>query len=260
MWLNSGSEIRAVLGWGAYQTVVGHEGVGTVVEVGEGVGASMIDARVGVKWLYSACGECSLCRRGCAHSCPQQDNTGRTKSGTLQQYVVADARYVTRIPEGLASEVAAPLLCAGVTMAGAMAKLSPELPAGDWVVMLGAGGGLGHIGVQVAARLNKFRVIAVDAGQDKRALSLSCDAEAFIDYKEEDVEARVKEITGGEGAHGVLVVPGTTSAFEIAPKLVRNMGVIVCVGLPQLDFQFPISATVCVARGELQNPVIRVGL
>jgi propanol-preferring alcohol dehydrogenase len=170
----------------------------------------------------------------------------------LQQYVVADVNYITKIPEGISSEAAAPLLCAGVTMAGAIAKLEPELQEGDWLVISGAGGGLGHIGVQIASRLNKFRVIAVDAGQDKRALSLESGAETFVDYLDDDLEARIKQLTGGEGAHGILVVPGTRSAFEVAPALVRNMGVIVCVGLPSLDFQLPISATVCTARGKIQ--------
>ncbi|KAK6062597.1 carboxylesterase family protein [Seiridium cupressi] len=244
-----GSEIRAVLGWGAYQKIVGHEGVGIIVQTGENVSTSMLNTRVGVKWLYSACGDCSLCRRGCAHNCLKQENTGRTVPGTLQQYVVANVEYVTKIPNGVPSEAAAPLLCAGVTMAGAVSKLEPELREGDWLVISGAGGGLGHIGVQVASRLCKFRVIAIDAGQEKRALSLECGAESFVDYLEDDVEAKVKQLTGGEGAHGILVVPGTKSAFEIAPNLVRNMGVIVCVGLPRLDFQLPLSATVCAARG-----------
>lgn len=224
--------------------------MGTVVRVGKDIDTSLLDTRVGVKWLYSACGDCSLCRQGDAHVCPRQENTGRTVPGTLQQYIVAEARYITNIPEGVSSELAAPLLCAGVTMAGAVSKLDPELRPGDWLVISGAGGGLGHVGVQIAARLNKFRVIAVDAGQDKRTLSRQCGAESFIDYLEDDVEAKVKQLTGGEGAHGILVVPGVHSAYEIAPKLVRNSGVIVCVGLPELDFQLPISATVCAARGQ----------
>jgi propanol-preferring alcohol dehydrogenase len=246
----SGSEIRALSGWGSYNAIVGHEGVGVVVETGANVDPAVRDTRVGVKWLYRACGDCSLCSRGDSHNCSRQENTGRTVPGTLQQYVVADARYITKIPDALASEVAAPLLCAGLTMAGALAKIEQDLREGDWLVVSGAGGGLGHIGVQVAARLHKLRVIAVDDGPSKRALSLSSGAEVFLDYTEDDVEAQVKALTG-EGAHGILVVPGTKEAFQTAPKLVRNMGVIVCVGLPPLDLDLPISATVCAARGKI---------
>lgn len=246
---SSASEVRALLGWGSYNSIAGHEGVGIVVQAGEDVSPTMINTRVGVKWLHSACGSCSLCTRGYSHHCPEQENTGRTVPGTLQQYVVADARYITKIPEALPSEVAAPLLCAGLTMAGALSKLDQHLCSGDWLVILGSGGGLGHVGVQIASKLHRYRAIAVDSGEAKRQLSLDAGAEAFVDYAQEDVEAQVKGLTG-EGAHGIIVVPGAKEAFAISPKLVRNMGMIICVGLPPLDMALPISATVCAARGK----------
>lgn len=161
---------------------------------------------------------------------------------------MADARFVTLIPDGVPDEVAAPLLCAGLTMAGALGHLDNELQPGDWVVISGSGGGLGHIGVQIAARVKKFRVIAVDSGDAKRNLSLESGAEAFIDFKTEDVAARVFQLTG-EGAHATVVVPGTKEAFKVAPTLVRNMGQLICVGLPPNDMEIPISATLCAARG-----------
>jgi propanol-preferring alcohol dehydrogenase len=244
----SRSEIRAFLGWSPYNAIIGHEGVGTVVKIGPNVSESMIDQRVGVKWLYSACNECSICLEGLPNYCPKQSNTGRTVPGTLQQYVLADARYVTIIPDGVPDEVAAPLLCAGLTMFGAISKLDKELNAGDWVVVSGSGGGLGHIGVQIAARVKGYRVIAIDSTAPKRQLSLDSGAEVFIDFATEDVESRVKEVTG-EGVHGVLAVSGSEDDFAMAPKLVRNMGIIVCVGLPKNDFNLPISATLCAARG-----------
>jgi propanol-preferring alcohol dehydrogenase len=182
----------------------------------------------------------------------------------LQQFVVADARFLTRIPAGIKEEVAAPLLCAGLTMLGALGKLDSSIflhdvkkekeeeeEEGFWVVISGSGGGLGHIGVQIASRIKHYRIIAIDTGEGKRQLSLDCGAEAFIDFKtEKDVPARVRELTGGEGAHATIVVPGTKSAFEMAPYVVRNMGMIVCVGLPRNDLELPISATMCAARGE----------
>jgi len=223
--------------------------VGIVVKTGPGVAEAMIGQRVGIKWLYSACGECTICQRGFENNCPKQVNTGRGASGTLQQYAVADARYVTRIPDGVPGEVAAPLLCAGLTMAGAIKKLE-NVADNDWVVVCGSGGGLGHLGVQLASnsRLGRFRTIAVDSGETKRDLSLKCGAEYFVDFASEDVEARVKEITG-DGAGAVLVVAGSEAAFVLAPKLVSNMGVIVGIGLPRNDFTIPLSATLCSARG-----------
>ncbi|KAH7152679.1 chaperonin 10-like protein [Dactylonectria macrodidyma] len=241
-----GSEVRAFLGWGPYKPIVGHEGVGIVVKLGEKVEESLLGQRVGVKWLYSACGQCSVCQKGFHNNCPNQINTGRQVSGTFQQYVVADARYLTRIPDEVPGEVASPLLCAGLTMAGAVSKLDAQLEKDDWVIISGSGGGLGHIGVQIA-RLREYRVIAIDAGQPKRDLSLSCGAQHFIDFAEEDVEKRVKELTG-EGAHSIIVVSGSEAAFQLAPKLVRNRGLIVTVGLPRNDFDIPVPASLCSAR------------
>lgn len=190
-----------------------------------------------------------MCRRGFPQNCAKQLNTSRHVPGTLQQYVIADARFISRIPEGVRDEIAAPLLCAGLTMAGALSHLEKELQPGDWLVISGSGGGLGHIGVQLAARVRKLRVIAVDSGNGKRDLSLASGAEAFIDYRTEDVAARVHQLTG-EGAHATIVVPGTKEAFQTAASVVRNMGHIVTVGLPRNDIELPISATVCAARGK----------
>ncbi|KAI9931704.1 hypothetical protein ASPWEDRAFT_105589 [Aspergillus wentii DTO 134E9] len=241
------SEIRAILAWGNYNPIIGHEGIGVVVQTGPNISQSLLNQRVGVKWLYSACNECSVCQRGFPQNCAKQLNTSRHVPGTLQQYVIADARFVTRIPENVSDEVAAPLLCAGLTMAGALSKLD-SLRAGDWIAISGAGGGLGHIGVQIAARVRKLRVIAIDSGDAKRQLILDSGAEVFVDYKTEDVAARVLEVTG-EGAHATIVVPGTKEAFAMAPQLVRNLGIIVNVGLPPNEMDIPVSATLCAARG-----------
>lgn len=250
----SGSEVRAINGWGPYNPIVGHEGVGTVVKAGPSVPASMLGQRVGIKWLYSACGACSACKKGFPNNCPKQLNTGKHVPGTLQQYAIADARYVSKITDGVSSEVAAPLLCAGLTMSGGLSKLG-DAKEGDWVVVIGAGGGLGHLGVQIASRLNRFRVIAVDTGATKRELSLKCGAERFVDFGEEDVEAVVREVTG-EGAAAALVVAGSEAAFALAPKVVRNMGVIATIGLPRNDFTIPVSASLCSARGMFRRVVL----
>ncbi|KZL76563.1 alcohol dehydrogenase, partial [Colletotrichum tofieldiae] len=237
-----GSEVRALRGWGSYDPIVGHEGIGNVVKLGENVAQSLLGQRVGVKWLHRACGECSVCVRGFSNNCPRQLNTGKHRPGTLQQYVVADSRYLTRIPQGISDKDAAPLLCAGLTMMGAISMLENELSRGDWVVIQGAGGGLGHLGVQIASKLRGFRVIAVDTGHGKQSFTEALGAEAYIDYVTEDVEKAVMDLTG-EGAHGVVVVPGSEEAYCIAPKLARSMGTIVCVGLPHNDFQLPIPVT-----------------
>ncbi|KAK2041500.1 alcohol dehydrogenase [Colletotrichum somersetense] len=132
-------------------------------------------------------------------------------------------------------------------MMGAVSMLDGELSRGDWVVVQGAGGGLGHLGVQIASRMRGLRVIAVDAGREKRALAEASGAEAYVDYAADDVEKAVMELTG-EGAHAVIVVPGSEEAYRIAPKLVRSMATVVCVGLPHNEFQLPISVAQCALK------------
>ncbi|KAF2475130.1 uncharacterized protein BDR25DRAFT_279065 [Lindgomyces ingoldianus] len=243
------SDCRNVEGMGVYTDIPGHEGVGTVVKLGPGASDSLMGKRVGIKWLWSACNKCAACVVGNTNNCPNQLNTGRSVRGTLQQYVVAHADFVSLIPDGLASEVAAPLLCAGLSLAGAVSKCSPEVKPGEWVAIVGAGGGLGHIGVQIAAKTKGYKVIAIDSGADKAQLCKEMGATAFVDYAKEDVLKTVKGLTDGEGAHAVICVAGSEKAYEQAPNLVRNNGVFVCVGLPPDAFMFPMSPIQIANRG-----------
>lgn len=243
------SDCRNVSGMGIYTAIPGHEGVGNVIRVGRSVPDSLLGQRVGIKWVWSSCMNCAVCKSGNINNCPSQMNTGRSVLGTLQQYVIAKAEFVTHIPDGLPSEIAAPLLCAGLAIAGAVSKCEPELQSGDWVAIVGAGGGLGHLGVQIAANSKGYKVIAIDSGSDKRQLCLDIGASAFMDYATEDVENKVKKLTDGEGAHAVIIVAGSEKAYEKAPDLVRNTGVIICVGLPRGDFHLPISPIQIASRG-----------
>lgn len=246
--LDSGSELRAFFGWGKYDQIIGHEGVGTVVRLGGSVSSSMEGTRVGVRWLFSCCYECPTCQRGTMHVCPHQSNTGRTCPGTLQQYVIADARHIVEIPGGLPSEVAAPLLCAGLTMMGALGEVRHSLVKTDWVVILGSGGGLGHIGIQLASRVLGLRVIAVDSGPTKRSLSLKSGAEVFVDYTNSDISAEVQKHTG-EGAAAVIVVSDSKDAFRLSAEISRPTGTILCVGIPPNDLDIPISVSLCIRKG-----------
>ncbi|KAF2276816.1 uncharacterized protein EI97DRAFT_450104 [Westerdykella ornata] len=243
------SDCHNVRAMGVYTDVPGHEGVGVVVKLGPGVAESLLDRRVGIKWLWRACNQCSACAAGLINNCPKQLNTGRSVRGTLQQYVVAHSQFVTLIPEGVPSEVAAPLLCAGLSLAGAVSKCAPEVKPGQWLAIVGAGGGLGHIGVQIAARTKGYKVIAVDRGEEKERLSMEMGATAFVDFAKEDVVKTVRSLTDGEGAHAVICVAGSEKAYEQAPDLVRNNGVFVCVGLPPPTFMFPMSPIQIANRG-----------
>ena len=166
--------------------------------------------------------------------------------GTLQQYMVVPARHVTVIPRTLSSEAAAPLLCAGLTMYSAILKC--QIRESDWLILPGAGGGLGHLGLQIAA-YQGLKVIAIDSGQEKKALCMELGATAFVDFKSEDVAERIKQLTNGYGAHAIICIAGSESAYDQALRLLRRNGVLVCVGLPSLDYRLAISPMEMVVRG-----------
>lgn len=212
--------------------IAGHEGAGNVVAVGSNVqDLWQVGNRAGVKWIASVCRKCEFCTNGqdeCA--CPKQLNSGFTIAGTFQEYCLTDARYATKLPDGVKDEEAGPIMCGGVT-AYTACKRSKVLP-GQWIVIPGAGGGLGHFGVQYAKHMG-MRVIAVDGGDEKRDLCLKLGAEKFIDFTTcSDIASEVMKITT-YGAHGVIVFSATKAGYEQAPHLLRPNGTMVCVGLPK---------------------------
>jgi len=187
--------------------------------------------RAGIKWIARVCGECEMCSNGRDEcSCPKQLNSGFSIAGTFAEYVPTDAKYATRLPEGVKDEEAGPIMCGGVTAYTACKR--NNVAPGQWIVLPGAGGGLGHFAVQYAKAMG-MRVIAIDGGDEKRALCMKLGAEEFIDFtKVKDIPAEVMRITT-YGAHGVVVTGATRQAYETAPQLLRVRGRMVCVGLPK---------------------------
>lgn len=109
--------------------------------------------------------------------------------------------------------------------------MESELKAGDWAVFPGGGGGVGHMGVQLAKAMG-MRVIGIDGGQEKRELCEKLGCEAFVDFTEvTNVEEEVMRITDGKGAHGIFVTAGSAAAYKSAPNMVRVGGRVMCVGL-----------------------------
>ncbi|OJD34339.1 alcohol dehydrogenase [Diplodia corticola] len=214
--------------------VCGHEGAGSVVAVAPDVAAAelwRVGERAGIKWCASVCGRCEFCTNGVDElHCPAQLNSGLTTPGTFQRYVATDARYATRLPDAVTDEEAGPLMCGGVTSYVAC-KRSGVRP-GQWIVQFGAGGGLGHLGVQYA-RVMGMRTIAVDVGPEKEELCKKLGAEAYIDaLKCEDLAAEVMKITT-YGAHGAIVFAPNKQSYGVAPYLLRPGGTMVAVGFPK---------------------------
>ncbi|BDD56070.1 hypothetical protein MAP00_001548 [Monascus purpureus] len=225
--------------------VAGHEGVGKVVSVGSGVGMDWIGRRVGIRWLYSSCLNCEICARNNT-SCPYQKNAGANVPGTFQQYIVSPAIHVTQIPSELAPDQAAPLLCAGIAMYSSIMKTKTQ--PGDWLVIPGAGGGLGHMGVQIAVKKG-LKVIAIDSGEKKKQLCLSLGAASFLDYKTDDVEKEVKSLTSGLGAHAVICLANSEAGYAQSMRMLRSLGVLVCTGIPNVPFRLPATPFDMIVKG-----------
>lgn len=214
--------------------IPGHEAVGDVVALGDGVTDLTIGDRVGVPWLFSACGHCEYCQSGRETLCASQLNTGFSVNGGHAEYLVANADFVARIPEELDPFVAAPVLCAGVTVYKAL-KESDTVP-GQWVAINGVGG-LGHLAIQYARAMGR-RVVAIDVADDKLALAASYGAELCVNARREDPVTLVQQETGG--VHAVLVTAAERDAFDYALGLLRRGGTCVLVGLPPGEFPVPI--------------------
>jgi propanol-preferring alcohol dehydrogenase len=122
------------------------------------------------------------------------------------------------------------MLCAGVTVYSALRKSGAQ--AGDWIALLGAGGGLGHLACQIASKALGLRVIGIDAGS-KQAFVTECGAEVFVDHTQGKAEEEVKAATGGLGVQAVLVLTAANAAYASAMGMLKFGGTLVCVGLPE---------------------------
>ena len=221
--------------------IPGHEGVGEVVALGEGVTNLSVGQLVGNAWLFSACGDCQYCNTGWETLCENQQNAGYTVDGSFGEYMLVDAKFAAIIPEGADPVEVAPILCAGVTVYKGL-KMTEARP-GQWVVISGIGG-LGHVAVQYAKAMG-LRVAAVDIADDKLALAKKHGAELAVNALHEDPSEVVQRVTGG--AHGVLVTAVHPSAFGQAMHMSRRGGTIVFNGLPAGDF--PASIFEIVLKG-----------
>lgn len=175
-----------------YPRVPGHEVVGVIDAVGADAGAWQHGARVGVGWHGGHCGQCASCRRGDFITCAHARIPGITFDGGYADYMIAPVEALASVPAELVAAEAAPLLCAGITTFNAL-RNSGARP-GDLVAVLGIGG-LGHLGVQYAAKMG-CRTIAIARGADKRAFALELGASHYIDSTTQDVAAELSKLGG----------------------------------------------------------------
>lgn len=199
----------------AYPRAPGHEIAGVIDAVGSAVTTWQAGARVGVGWHGGQDGTCPSCLRGDFITCRTLRTPGLSYDGGYAEYMIAPANVLAAIPEALSFEEAAPLMCAGVTTFNALRHSGAR--AGDVVAILGLGG-LGHLGVQFAAKMG-FKTIAIARGEEKRALALKLGATDYIDSLTEDV---TEGLNDRGGARVVLSTVTSSSAME---PIVGGLGI-----------------------------------
>lgn len=216
----------------------GHEGVGIVTDLGEGVAEVALGDRVALPWLGYACGTCEYCISGWETLCPNQQMMGYTMDGGFAEYAKAFARYVVKVPAGIDPVEASPLTCAGVTTYKAVKVAGTR--SSDLIAVFGIGG-LGHLAVQYAA-IAGGRVIAVDVIDEKLDLARELGAEFSVNAAKEDPVAAIQELGGADQAIATAVSP---RAVEQAYGSLRRKGTLVFVGLPADNYvRLPIFETV----------------
>jgi propanol-preferring alcohol dehydrogenase len=211
--------------------VGGHEGAGVVVALGSNVEDIEIGDYAGVKWINGSCLQCSFCQQADEPLCAKALLSGYTVDGTFQQYCIAKAAHVARIPKDCDLEAIAPVLCAGITVYKGL-KESGVRP-GQTVAIVGAGGGLGSLACQYAKAMG-LNIIAIDGGDEKREMTAKLGASKFVDFlTSKNVVNDVKAATeDGLGPHAVILVAVNEKPFQQAAEYVRPRGTVVAIGLP----------------------------
>jgi len=228
------SDIHTVRGdWGPqqYPLAPGHEITGTVAAVGADVTKHAVGDRVGVGCLVNSCGECRNCQRGEEQFCSQgaiftygsTDRDGTVTQGGYSEQVVVTEAFAVRIPDALALDVAAPLLCAGITTYSPLsrAKVGP----GTRVAVVGLGG-LGHMGVQIAHALGA-EVTVLSQTLSKKDDGLRLGADHY--YATSDKET-FRQLRGSFDV--ILNTVSATIDLRAYLGMLDVGGAMVCVGLP----------------------------
>ena len=216
----------------SWPIVPGHEIAGVIETVGPGVQGWEQGARVGVGWFGGNCGWCDQCRRGQLITCENMGIPGVTFDGGYADYVVVPAAAAASMPDDLASEDAAPLLCAGITTYNAL-RHSGAHP-GDLVAILGVGG-LGHLGVQFAAR-SGLETVAIARGTEKEDLARELGAHHYVDSTAQDPAEALQALGGAAVVLATVTNPEAMAACAggLAPH-----GTLIVVGASMDPLQIP---------------------
>jgi propanol-preferring alcohol dehydrogenase len=210
--------------------VPGHEVVGVIDAVGQGVTTWQVGDRVGLGFLGGHCGVCDWCRRGDFVNCENQPQPGTTQDGGYAEVTYARATGLVRIPDALSSLQASPLLCAGITTFNALQNLNVEPGA---LIGIQGLGGLGHLGVQYANKLG-YRVVAIARGAEKALLAKQLGAHHYIDSSAVDPGGGLKEL-GGAAAVIATAASGASMSPLLAGLAPRGQLVVVGAALDPIE-------------------------
>src|SRR5262249_53449945 len=208
-----------------YPLVPGHEVVGRVGAIGECVSEGKVGQRVGLGWYGGHCGKCEPCRRGDHVACQNLRTPGVTYDGGYADYLVAPEIALAAVPESLRGAEVGPLLCAGITTFNAIRNSGARPP--DTVAILGMGG-LGHRGVQFAAKMG-FNTVAIARGEDNAEFAHKLGAQHYIDSTKDDVAQALQRLGG---ARTILATVPNADAMSAAIGGLGYGGRFVIVGVP----------------------------
>lgn len=216
--------------------VLGHEGIGIVKEIADGVQALKVGDRVSIAWMWKSCGACEYCNTGRETLCRNVLNAGYTVDGGMATHCIVNADYAVKVPDGLDPAQASSITCAGVTTYKGI-KVSGVRP-GQWIAIYGAGG-LGNLGVQYAKKVFGAHVVAIDINDEKLQFAKEVGADLTINPNKEDAAKVLQDKVGG--VHAVVVTAVSKAAFNSAVDAVRAGGRVVAIGLPpeSMDLSIP---------------------
>jgi D-arabinose 1-dehydrogenase-like Zn-dependent alcohol dehydrogenase len=197
-----------------YPIIPGHEVAGVIDAVGADIADWRVGQRVGVGWHGGHCNRCTACRRGDFASCANLKIPGINMDGGYAEYMLAPVEGLALMHDDLKPEEAAPLLCAGITTFGALRNSGAR--AGDTVAILGIGG-LGHLGIQFAAKFG-FRTVAIARGGDKGPLARKLGAHHYIDSESEDPAAALQALGGAR------IILATAASSQAMTRVIGGLG------------------------------------
>ena len=218
--------------------VLGHEGIGKVIEVAEGVTSLKVGDRVSIAWMFESCGHCEYCTTGRETLCRNVKNSGYTVDGAMAEQVIVTADYAVKVPDNLDPAAASSVTCAGVTTYKAVKE--SHIRPGQWIGIFGVGG-LGNLAVQYAKNVFGAKVVAFDINDDMLTFAKESGADVVINSLNEDPIAKVKELTDGKGLDATVITAVAKTPFNQAIDVVKAGARVVAVGLPvdKMDLDIP---------------------